>query len=329
MHERNREISNTRNSNGVRTGQLRATGLSTTTSKLAEMARRLQQRTQRQDDRGLQHDTVHEPVSGGTDDAVPEVQTNSEGGRTTAQGEQRSIDRRGINRNNPLDRFARQHELVTIRHRTTPAVVGIIGLGNIGSHVVLNLARVGVEVMHLYDSDRVALHNTASQAYTVKDIGKYKVEVMRDEIKRINEDIVVYIHSNIQFRKPQWVSDNDYLVIAVDTMELRKKIARTVGTHGERYPRRTKRIIDLRVGGEQVDIFNVSAVWHQNTIRENADDEPCGAEFVAYVSSMAGAIGAKEVIDCIHDETALLALRLPTTKSYAIDVRNMVIINEI
>jgi len=204
-----------------------------------------------------------------------------------------------------------------------PHTIGIIGIGNIGSHIALNLARVGIEIFNLYDFDKVELHNTTSQAYNENNVGKYKVEIIKDEILKINSDAIVYVHSRASIDSPAWKADNDYLVVAVDTMAMRKRLAIETTKYNYTYPMRIKRVIDLRVGGEQVDVFNTIVGKYRKTIRNNPSVEPCGAQFVAYVSSIAGGLGAKEVIKAIQKKD------LPDTISYAMDVRNMQVVNEI
>ena len=225
-------------------------------------------------------------------------------------------------------RYQRQQSIALLGNENVPVRVGIIGVGNIGSHVALNLARVGVEVINLYDSDKVELHNIASQAYTEQDIGKHKVEAIRDEIKKINENTIVYTHKNATATKPLWVTENDYIVIAVDTMDTREKLSNILCAYGYTYPRKVRRVIDVRVGGEQIDVFNAERDAHQSTIRPDADIDPCGAQFIAYVSSIAGGLGSKEVIDSIISVNQS-DRPLPLIKSYALDVRNMQIVNEI
>lgn len=227
-----------------------------------------------------------------------------------------------MRRNSTPARYARQAEFIDISELDETYGIGIIGLGNIGSHLALNLARVGVEVFNLYDSDRVELHNTSSQSYSERDIGRYKVEVVAEQIKNINPNAIVFVHPNAKERSPHWVSVNDYIAVCVDSMTERKKLASVVDTWGNVYPRNVMRVIDVRVGGEQIDVFNVTSGRHRFTIRDNADTEPCGAEFIAYVSSMAGALGAREVVDSIRADVAREYTRIGE-RAYSIDVHNM------
>ena len=55
--------------------------------------------------------------------------------------------------------------------------VALIGVGTIGSHLALTLARMQVPFT-MYDHDTIEAHNLATQAYTRRDIGRYKVDAL-------------------------------------------------------------------------------------------------------------------------------------------------------
>ncbi len=71
------------------------------------------------------------------------------------------------------------------------AKVGIAGAGGVGSNLALNLARVGVGNLHIIDFDRVELVNLNRQNFFLKDIGKSKVDALKEYILAINPFINV------------------------------------------------------------------------------------------------------------------------------------------
>ncbi len=73
-------------------------------------------------------------------------------------------------------------------------VVGIAGAGGIGSNCGLILARSGVSRFVVADFDRVSLSNLNRQAYTPGQIGRLKVECLRENMCAINPDISVAAH---------------------------------------------------------------------------------------------------------------------------------------
>ena len=63
--------------------------------------------------------------------------------------------------------------------------VAICGLGGLGSHVAVALARAGVGHLHLIDFDRVDLSNLNRQQYFTFQLGQYKTVALADTLKRI------------------------------------------------------------------------------------------------------------------------------------------------
>jgi len=100
--------------------------------------------------------------------------------------------------------------------------IHIIGCGSVGSTVAENLARCGVTRMTLWDFDKVEPHNIANQMFRQEDIGKLKVEALRDILMEINPEI----SDHIELQPEGWQGKtlNGYIFLAVDNIELRRKI---------------------------------------------------------------------------------------------------------
>lgn len=64
--------------------------------------------------------------------------------------------------------------------------VAIAGIGGLGSHIAVMLARSGVGHLHLVDFDVVDITNLNRQAYTIAHIGMEKVEAIKDILLSIN-----------------------------------------------------------------------------------------------------------------------------------------------
>lgn len=80
---------------------------------------------------------------------------------------------------------------VSVVERLKQAEVAIAGLGGLGSHVAMMLARTGVGRLHLLDFDKVEASNLNRQIYKMKDIGRYKTTALKEELKEINPYIQV------------------------------------------------------------------------------------------------------------------------------------------
>ncbi len=72
------------------------------------------------------------------------------------------------------------------------AHVGIAGLGGLGSHVAIMLARLGIGVLTLVDFDVVDETNIHRQHYELSDIGKAKTTALYEQLMRINPYITYH-----------------------------------------------------------------------------------------------------------------------------------------
>lgn len=66
------------------------------------------------------------------------------------------------------------------------ACVGIAGLGGLGSHIAVSLARMGVGKLVLADFDRVDVTNLHRQQYFVEQVGLLKTEALADTLRKID-----------------------------------------------------------------------------------------------------------------------------------------------
>ena len=91
-------------------------------------------------------------------------------------------------------------EMLVLRHtpdvqeKMNRAVVGIMGLGGLGSVVAGALARVGVGTLILADFDCVDPTNLNRQHYFMDQIGMAKVEAMAVNIRRMNPYVQLILH---------------------------------------------------------------------------------------------------------------------------------------
>ena len=95
-----------------------------------------------------------------------------------------------------IERYSRQIVLKDIgtigQKKIISAKVLIVGMGGLGSPVAEFLARAGVGSIGIVDDDKVSLSNLHRQSlYNTSDIGKFKVQVARVKIKKINPIIKI------------------------------------------------------------------------------------------------------------------------------------------
>ncbi len=100
--------------------------------------------------------------------------------------------------------------------------VAVFGIGGVGGHCVLALARAGVGKLTLVDNDVVSVSNLNRQAVAFQDtIGKQKTAVMKEMVLKINPEICV--ETKDIFFLPETknefdFSQFDYVVDAIDTV---------------------------------------------------------------------------------------------------------------
>ena len=75
------------------------------------------------------------------------------------------------------------------------ASVGIAGLGGLGSHIAVLLARLGVGRLVLADFDRVDVANLNRQHYFLPHLGRYKTEALAEQLRQINPWLDYEIHT--------------------------------------------------------------------------------------------------------------------------------------
>ena len=104
----------------------------------------------------------------------------------------------------------------------------VYGIGGVGSFVVEGLVRAGIENIILVDNDIIAPSNLNRQIYaTISNIGKLKVECMKERILSINPKVKVetYIPQDIENGEETLIDNTiDYVVDAVDTITTKLKL---------------------------------------------------------------------------------------------------------
>ena len=78
-----------------------------------------------------------------------------------------------------------------VHEKIKRAIVGIAGLGGLGSTVAMALARIGVGTLILVDFDVVEPSNLNRQQYFIHQIGMPKVEALQENISKINPYVKV------------------------------------------------------------------------------------------------------------------------------------------
>lgn len=135
--------------------------------------------------------------------------------------------------------------------------INIIGCGAIGSNVALQLAKLGVEKLVLWDFDIVSEHNITNQIYNINDVGRPKVEALEEHLKLQNPTIKIIKKGKYSTQPLKGI-----LILAVDSIELRHKIAKQ-----QEYNIMLRLVIDGRIGLETSQAYCID--WTKSENIEN------------------------------------------------------------
>ena len=105
-----------------------------------------------------------------------------------------------------------------VHQKIKTSVVGIAGLGGLGSAVAIALARIGVGTLILADFDVVEPSNLNRQQYFLNQIGMPKVEALQENLLKINPYVRIRLHNERLDRKniERIFKEADVVVEALD-----------------------------------------------------------------------------------------------------------------
>ena len=178
----------------------------------------------------------------------------------------------------PSLRFRRQLDLLPLEKMTTP--ITVIGAGAVGSFTTLTLAKMGLSNLTVHDDDRVDTHNLPSQFFRLEDLGRLKVEALRDLVRSF-EGTEIAAHPTRFDGGPL----RGIVVGAVDSMASRRIIWESV-----RFNARVPLLVDCRMGGLVSIVRPVyqsdasSAGRYETTLHSDAQSlqEPCSARSILF-----------------------------------------------
>ena len=136
----------------------------------------------------------------------------------------------------------------------------IIGCGAIGSKIAVELARMGVNELELFDYDEVESHNLCNQAYTLNDVGFKKTEALQRIIGNICS---AKITTNEKFINNK--VSHPIVFLCVDSMSERKRIMELLLKDSSVYY-----VIETRMGIDELRVYMVSHPTYEKW--KNASD---------------------------------------------------------
>lgn len=191
--------------------------------------------------------------------------------------------------------------------------INIIGCGSIGSFLAENLAKMGFQKFVLYDQDTVGEENIGCQNFGWADVGKLKVEALKNILisrTPVLEENVVTVPEFVTPRSTNLKRFTTFL--GVDSMKARKEIWTLLKG-------KIPFLVDGRIGGETVRVFSVRPIpeeimFYESTLYSDAeaDDLPCTERNVADVALFTAAMMANSVRRFLTKEHVLMEMGMFT-----------------
>jgi hypothetical protein len=179
--------------------------------------------------------------------------------------------------------------------------VTVIGAGGIGSFVAPILAKMGVSKIAIYDPDKVEDHNLPNQMFRMSDIGRSKVEALRDIVLDMTG---VKMETHDEFF-PNGDKLKGIVVSGVDSMASRQKIWEEIISNND-----IKLYVDARLGGEVVEVltvrpsFRLDRKFYKSYLFPDSEAAvlPCTARNIVYNGSVVAGLVASQIKKWIREE---------------------------
>ncbi|HIP66589.1 MAG TPA: HesA/MoeB/ThiF family protein [Candidatus Nanopusillus sp.] len=122
-----------------------------------------------------------------------------------------------------MDKYIRQKLVLgNLDEEIHKVSVAVVGLGGIGSWLSQMLVRIGVKKIIIIDNSTVDLPDLHRQFYDEEDIGKYKVDVSFDKLKRANSEVEIIKYYEFNEKNALDILANvDILFDATDNLKAR------------------------------------------------------------------------------------------------------------
>jgi molybdopterin/thiamine biosynthesis adenylyltransferase len=172
--------------------------------------------------------------------------------------------------------------------------VTLIGCGGIGAATAICLAKMGIRYLSLFDGDKVAEENMATQLHTIASEGSNKVDAVAQLINQFSDECMIN-RNPVNIGPIGYGLSSQIVISAVDSIQARKDIWAALRK------RQVEWYIDARMAAEEfqiycVDLKNTDYSWYEKMLAEQSDettpDLPCTQKATIFCSfAIAGEIG--------------------------------------
>ncbi len=158
----------------------------------------------------------------------------------------------------------------------------VCGAGAVGSHLVNNMVRQGLNALTVIDFDRVEQHNIGAQTYTESDIGLFKVEALQAEMFRTAGIEIKAVRQKLTERNARkWLKKADLIVDGFDNHVARKMITEYCRKSGDN-------CLHVGLSADYAEI-----IWNENytppldTDTEDVCDYPMARNLIQFAVALA------------------------------------------
>jgi len=196
------------------------------------------------------------------------------------------------------EHLTRQAEIIPLENIENAPPITIIGAGAIGGWLTLALAKMGLTKLTVFDFDKVEIENMNAQLYRFSDIGKPKVEALKELVHDFTEITIDAINDKYTGGKPF----EGIVITALDNMEARKAI-----WEAHKGTLICSHILDPRMGAETALMYVARPIDvddqrdYEATLLSDDDSvqERCTAKATIYTANLLSGLVAKAVKDLI------------------------------
>lgn len=208
-----------------------------------------------------------------------------------------------------LSRNSRYSQLLSKLVLGTTSIV-VIGVGAIGKNLVEMLVSIGFTNIAILDGDRVGIENLGTQGFITRDIGRYKVDCVRERCLELNPNCEIKTFNEF-FKQDSslYAYTPDIVISCVDSMETRFDIFRHASEYGIGDDSSECDIlcIDSRMGLQNMSIISFMSTgfdvykqfWYSD---ENSIQESCTTKSTLYCASAAASIICSNIVKYVNGE---------------------------
>lgn len=193
--------------------------------------------------------------------------------------------------------LTRQFDIIPLDVLSKP--VTIIGCGAIGSFLGLQLAKMGVTNLTLFDHDSIEIENMSNQFFTHHAIGSNKALALKDLILAFTGGPVTAIPRKFGEQIPDAMNAQGIVVVAVDSMEARRMVYESIKEKNFQ----VDYIVDPRMSAEFFTMYVINPhktkdqETYEKTLFSDSEgvQERCTAKSTVYTASLGAGLVTKAV----------------------------------